>query len=224
MSKLWVLLLSLCCSGHMVEAVQVVNVEASTTPFAETTHVFQGWMEEYKEYVEEQQDIVQDGKVKMIKQFEKDTKCECLGWEDAFKSYGANCDKMGPLICKDILKKLPNTYANHTRCISNYPGGFLEQWCFVSSECTYGLPNMWSTNPFEGAKYKQCSINEGQYRFATVPYKQLKHLAKKQGIDEVTLAMWSYPPYAMPTWFMSQLGLFYDDWEEQFDDWSGDRK
>merc|ERR1719161_2687926 len=95
-----------------------------------------------------------------------------------------------------------------------YPGSFLEQWCFVPKDCSYGLPNVYSKNPLKGAKVKACSINAGQRRFAMLSFKETKKLAKSLKIDLGTLVAWSYPTYVWPMFVGSYFGLIADDWNE----------
>jgi len=201
-----VLLLSLYCAGHLAGAVQV-DRDLANAKASNLTTIAPTMPEAIAEQIE---DSIED----VIEKIEKETHCECLGWKDAFKNYDANCDLMGPSMCKNFLEKLPNTVNNHTRCLNMYSGAFLEQWCFVSSKCSYGLPNAWSTTPFEGAKYKACPINDGQRRFAMLPFKEIKKLAKQNGIDLQLLVRWSYPSYVWPMFLGSYIGLVDDNWDE----------
>mmetsp|Transcript_17444 Transcript_17444/g.38466 ORF Transcript_17444/g.38466 Transcript_17444/m.38466 type:complete len:228 (+) Transcript_17444:100-783(+) len=216
-----VLLLSLSCAGHLTGAVQVgrdlAHAKASNATTAAPTTTQNNIVaisEEVTEVITEQVEGISDAINDAIKKIEKETHCECLGWKEAFKKYDANCDLMGPSMCKNFLEKLPNTVNNHTRCLNMYSGAFLEQWCFVSSKCSYGLPNAWSTTPFEGAKYKACPINDGQRRFAMLPFKEIKKLAKQNGIDLQLLVRWSYPSYVWPMFLGSYIGLVDDNWDE----------
>jgi len=218
MGKFCVLLLSLCCSGHLAGAVQVgrglkteiqmPTVAATTTSEATTTANITTTAVD--PFIPPETVVISE----VVEEIEKDTHCECLGWKEAFDEYDANCDMMGPLMCDKLLKKLPDEVHNHTRCLNMFPGSFTEQWCFVSSKCKYGFHNTWSKTPFEGARYKACTINTGQRRFGMLSFKETKKLAKQNKIDLGTLVAWSYPSYTWPLFIGSYFGLIADDWNE----------
>merc|ERR1719440_65983 len=66
--------------------------------------------------------------------------CECIGWQDAFKSHGADCSNMGDETCAKFFMQIPN----EKFCLNeNFGMPEPKQWCYVSPSCETGSALTW---------------------------------------------------------------------------------
>jgi len=124
-----------------------------------------------------------------------DSSCECLGWQDAFHEYHADCQKQGDVVCSQFFMSLPN----EGFCLSEGPGvPQPKQWCYVSASCASGASLTWAgenqkTQATASAKFRWCDAEK--FSLSHMAPLELKQWALKSDVDAAVAATYAYPTF-----------------------------
>lgn len=127
--------------------------------------------------------------------------CDCVGYQDAFKIFHADCSIVGFEACNTFIMRMPNEQV----CMNEYVGKSETQWCYVSSNCAEGLMLQWSSGITPSVKWKYCAANERSLGQMTMI--ELADWCEKNDMDLGLVAAFAYP-----MWTEGKLPAVWSFW------------